>query len=126
MAAAPPAAEVTNLNTFSTGVMGTKFKKGDTWIVGPADWQNKKVGINTPQKLVGKPAAFKDITYINYDLEALKGDGFPKDSIKTLNDKYKIGKTARLYAKTAPQSWTNWNLNFRRPLIPIVRLRWPL
>ena len=98
-----PASTNTNLNTFSTGVLGTKFKKGNTWDVAPADWQNKKVGTDTARKIAGKAAGYKDITYTNYDLQTLKADGFPQDSIPTLADKYKIGKTARVYAKTVPE-----------------------
>ena len=93
----------TNLNTFSTGVLGTKFKKGDTWDVGPADWTHEKVGLDTSRKIAGKAAGSKDITYMNYDLATLKAEGFPQDSIATLDDKYKIGKTARIYAKTIPE-----------------------
>lgn len=98
-----PAPSNTNLNTFSTGVLGTKFKKGDTWDVGPADWTHEKVGLDTSRKIAGKAAGSKDITYMNYDLATLKAEGFPQDSIATLDDKYKIGKTARIYAKTIPE-----------------------
>jgi hypothetical protein len=98
-----PTPSSTNLNTFSTGVLGTKFKKGDTWDVGAADWEHEKVGIDNSRKIAGKAAGSKDITYMNYDLATLKADGFPQDSIATLDDKYKIGKTARIYAKTIPE-----------------------
>lgn len=98
-----PTPSSTNLNTFSTGVLGTKFKKGDTWDVGAADWTHKKIGIDNSRKIAGKAAGFKDITYMNYDLATLKAKGFPQDSIATLDDKYKIGKTARIYAKTIPE-----------------------
>lgn len=109
MAAVPPPAKAaipaanTNLNTFSTGVFGTKFKKGDTWVVGPADWTNNKFDIDPSRTIDGKDDLYKDITYMNYDLATLEAEGFPQDSIATLADKYKIGKTARIYAKKGPE-----------------------
>lgn len=104
VAQAAPAATVTKpLDSFSAGLLGTKFKKGDTWDENPTGWADGSVGIDKERQLQGKIAPYLDISYTNYDLDSLQKDDFPQTTIATVNDKYKVKKGARIYAKTSPE-----------------------
>jgi len=95
----PPPAKETNLNVFSTGILGTKFKKGNTWNVAPAGSKTGDLGENTDRKTYKKASIFKTIDYTNYNLDGIKGDGFPSEDLSLLNDKYKkTGQKARIYS----------------------------
>ena len=102
-----PAAKIAGplppLDSFSAGLLGTKFKKGDTWDESPTGWVEGAASIDKARQLQGKIAPYMDISYTNYDLDSLKEDDFPQTTIPTIADKYKIKKGARIYAKTAPE-----------------------
>ena len=104
---AEPAAKIAGplppLDSFSAGLLGTKFKKGDTWDESPTDWAEGAASIDKSRQLQGKIAPYIDISYTNYDLDSLKTDDFPQTTIPTIGDKYKVKKSARIYAKTAPE-----------------------
>lgn len=106
-AEAAPAAKIAGplppLDSFSAGLLGTKFKKGDTWDESPTGWVEGAASIDKARQLQGKIAPYIDISYTNYDLDSLKKDDFPQTTIPTIGDKYKVKKGARIYAKTAPE-----------------------
>ena len=103
--ASPPASPIpgTNLNAFSTGILGIKFKKGNTWNVAPAGSNIRKLGLNTERKITKKAPLYRTIQYTNYKLDEIKKNGFPSEDLSLLGDNYKNkNKMARIYSDTVP------------------------
>jgi len=67
--------------------------------VAPAGSKTGDLGENTDRKIYKKASIFKTIDYTNYNLDGIKGDGFPSEDLSLLNDKYKkTGQKARIYS----------------------------